>query len=53
MRFFCNANIFQWFGAVLVFAGIFLDGVYGKQKPAQQKPVAPEDGYKSDKSNTD
>merc|ERR1712241_995980 len=43
----------QWFGAVLVFAGIFLDGVYGKQKPAQQKPVAPEDGYKSDKSNTD
>ena len=26
----------QWLGAVLVFAGIFLDGAYGKQK---QKPA--------------
>lgn len=28
----------QWLGAVLVFAGIFLDGVYGKQK-SKPKPV--------------
>ena len=25
----------QWVGAVLVFAGIFLDGAYGKQKQAE------------------
>ena len=27
----------QWIGAALVFAGIFLDGVYGKQKASVAK----------------
>merc|ERR1719369_472039 len=27
----------QWLGTVLVFAGIFLDGLYGKQKPKESK----------------
>merc|ERR1719228_2799654 len=27
----------QWLGTLLVFAGIFLDGLYGKQAPAAKK----------------
>merc|ERR1719369_1362006 len=30
----------QWIGTVFVFAGIFLDGLYGKQKPKQLEEKA-------------
>merc|ERR1719402_533440 len=29
----------QWMGAILVFMGIFLDGMYGKQKKSKPKPT--------------
>lgn len=33
----------QWFGAVLVFVGLFADMFYGKKSPAPKKPLAAKD----------
>lgn len=33
----------QWFGAVLVFVGLFADMFYGKKSPSPKKPVAAKD----------